>query len=255
MKTRSYVFTLLPVVALLLFAGCTTTTRLDATFDAEAPGSQPSSTPPPTPPSDTFTWRTGFATPSVVVRSGGDHWVRVLPLPVFTSSPDGRRLLLQAISEPFTVNPPANIRGSVRLRLDSPGTVGIGLRPVQSEQTLDVIGGIELSNFLAPTNGGVFGLQSFTSARFNDVIGLPSSGQISAYSAGSVIDVNWTLDQTAHTFSANVLGGPQQSSSYPVVSGGVATTPIQRLIVQIWMQNPTSGTVLFIDNVHAEEYK
>jgi hypothetical protein len=181
--------------------------------------------------------------------------VRFQPLPVFTSSPDGRRLLLQAISEAFTVSPPANIRGSVRLRLDSPGTVGIGVRPVQGEQTLDVIGGIELSNFLAPTNGGVFGLQSFTSARYNDFIGLPSAGQIATYSAGSVIDVNWTIDQTSHTFSASVPGGTQRSSTYPAVSGGVATAPIQRLIVQIWMQNPTSGTVLFIDNVHAEEYK
>jgi hypothetical protein len=143
----------------------------------------------------------------------------------------------------------------VRLRLDSPGTVGIGLRPVQGEQTLDVIGGFELSNFVAPTNGGVFGLQAFPSARFGDLIGLPSTGQIATYSAGNVIDVNWTLDQTTHTFSASVLGGPSRSGSYPAVSGGVATAPIQRLIIQVWMQNPTSNTTLFIDNVHAEEYK
>ena len=255
MKARSYVISLIPVIALLLLAGCTATPRLDDTFDTEAQGAQPSSTPAPTPPADSFTWRTGFVALSVEPRSGGDRWVRVQPLPVFTASPDGRRVILQAISEQFTGNPPANIRGSVRIRLDSPGTVGIGLRPVQGEQTLDVIGGIELSNFLPPTNGGVFGLQAFTSVRFSDLLALPSTGQIAPYSAGSVIDINWTLDQASHTFSASVLGGPQRSSSYPPVSGGVATAPIQRLIVQIWMQNPTSGTVLFIDNVHAEEYK
>jgi hypothetical protein len=37
--------------------------------------------------------------------------------------------------------------------------------------------------------------------------------------------------------------------------GGNATTPIQRLEVYMWMQRPNTDTVLFIDNLIAEEYK
>lgn len=255
MKVLCSALALLLMPSLLLLTGCTATPRLDAKFDTEALGALPSSAPLPTPPNDVLTWRTGFVTSTVVANSAGDHWVRVQPLPEFTVSPDERRVFLIAVSEPFTVSPPANIRGSVRLRLDSPGTVGIALRPLQGEQTLDFIGGIELSNFLPPSGGTVNGLQAFSSARFSDLLGLPSSGQFSPYNSGSVIDINWSLDQGSRTFSASVPGGPVQSNSFPAVSGGVATTPIQRLILQVWMQKPTSSTVAFIDNLRAEEYR
>jgi hypothetical protein len=255
MKILNSTIAIVAMGALVSLTGCNVTQRLDAKFDTDPVGGAPPSAPSPTPPNDVFTWRTGFVTSTVVANTGGDHWVRVQPLPEFTTSPDDRRVFLMAVTEPFTTSPPANIRGSVRLRLDNPGTVGIGLRPLQGEQTLDYIGGIELSNFLPPSGGSVEGLQAFGSARFSDLIGLPSSGQISSYASGSVIDINWTIDQASRTFSASVLGGPSKSNSFPSVSGAVATTPIQRLILFVWMQKPTSNTVLFIDNVHAEEYR
>jgi hypothetical protein len=255
MKVLSSAMVLLLMGSLFFLAGCTSTPRLDAKFDADALGTPPPSAPAPTPPNDVLTWRTNFATPTVVASPSGGRWVSFQPLPVFTAAPDDRRVVLIAVSEPFTVSPPANIRGSVRLRLDNPGTIGIGLRPLQGEQTLDFIGGIELSNFLPPAGGAAHGLQAFTSARFGDLIGLPGSGQIAPYSSGNVIDINWSLDQSSRTFSVSVPGGAVQSSSFPAVSGAVATTPIQRLILYVWMQRPTSGTVAFIDDVHAEEYK
>lgn len=241
--------------ALFLLSGCTVIPRLDAKFDTDPLGVPPSPTPAPTPPNDQLGWRTGFVTSTVVADPAGGLWVRVTPLPAFTASPDDRRVFLIAVTEPFTTSPAANIRGSVRLRLNNPATVGLGLRPLQGEQTLDFIGGFELSNFLPPSGGGVNVLQAFKGDRLNDPFGLPSSGPISAYSPGNVIDINWTLDQTSRTFSASVLGGPSQSSSFPAVSGAVATTPIQRLSIHLWMQKPTTDTVLFIDNLSAEEYR
>jgi hypothetical protein len=89
----------------------------------------------------------------------------------------------------------------------------------------------------------------------SDPYSLPSIGPISAYSPGTVIDINWTLDQPSRTFSASVPGGPWQSSSFPAMSGPVATTPIQRLEIWLWMQRPTTDTVLFIDNLSAEEWR
>ena len=240
--------------ALFLMAGCTVIPRLDAKFDADPPGVPPS-TPLPTPPNDQLGWRTGFVTSTVVADPAGGQRVRVTPLPAFTVSPDDRRVFLIAITDPFTTNPPANIRGSVRLRLNNLATVGLGLRPLQGEQTLDFIGGFELANFLPPSGGGINVLQSFKGDRLGDPFGLPSSGPISNYTPGTVVDINWTLDQSAHTFSASVLGGPSQSSTYPAVSGGLATTPIQRLSIQLWMQKPNTDTVLFIDNLLAEEYR
>ena len=255
MKTVNSSIALIMAATLTLLTGCTSNSRLDAKFDTEAPGSPPPSSPGPTPPNDQLNWRTGFVTPTVVVRSTGDNWVRLQPLKESTASPDDRRVFLIAVTDPFTTNPVANIRGSVRLRLDNLGTIGVGIRPLQGEQTLDFIGGIELSNFLPPANGGVFALKEFRGDRLGDPFGLPSSGQISSYTSGQVIDINWTLDQASHTFSTSVLGGPSQSSSYSNLLGGVSTVPIQRIILQFWMQKPTSNTVGFIDNLRAEEYR
>jgi hypothetical protein len=240
--------------ALLLMSGCTVIPRLDAKFDADPLGVPPS-TPLPTPPNDSMNWRTEFVAASVVADSAGGRWVRVAALPAFTSSPDDRKVFLIAVTEPFTTNPPANIRGSVRLRLNNLATVGLGLRPLQGEQSLDFIGGFELANFLPPSGGGINVLQGFKFDRLSDPFGLPSAGPISAYTPGNVIDINWTLDQPSRTFSASVLGGPSQSSTYPAVSGGLATMPIQRLEVYLWMQKPNTDTVLFIDNLRAEEYR
>jgi hypothetical protein len=254
MKTLFSTITLVTLAALLL-TGCTSNTRLDVKFDAEALGTPPPSTPLPTPPNDQLNWRTGFAAATVVARSSGDNWVRIQPLRESTTSPDDRRVFLIAVTDPFTTNPPANVRGSVRLRLDNPGTIGVGFRPLQGEQTLDFIGGIELSNFLPPSGGSVSGLQEFKGDRLGDPFELPSSGPVSPYTSGQVIDINWTLDQSSRTFSVSVLGVSTQSNSYSAQLGGLPTVPIQRFILQFWMQRPTSNTVAFIDNLHAEEYR
>jgi hypothetical protein len=255
MKTVRSSILLIMAATLMLLTGCTSNSRLDARFDTEAPGSPPPSSPGPTPPNDQLNWRTAFVTTTLVVRSAGDNWVRLQPLKESTASPDDRRVFLIAVTDPFTTNPVANIRGSVRLRLDNLGTIGIGFRPLQGEQTLDFIGGIELSNFLPPANGGVFALKEFRGDRLADPFGLPSSGQIASYTSGQVIDINWTLDQASRTFSASVLGGPSQSCSYSDLLGGVSTVPIQRIMLQFWMQKSTSNTVGFIDNLLAEEYR
>ncbi|MGI9024767.1 MAG: hypothetical protein ACR2GP_04185 [Burkholderiaceae bacterium] len=181
--------------------------------------------------------------------------MRIAPLPAFTASPDDRRVFLLALTEPFTTSPAANIRGHVRLRLVGLGTVGFGLRIFQIEQQLDFIGGVELSNFLPPSKGSVNVVRGFDGARLGDPFGLPSAGQISGYDSGNVIDINWSLDQPSRTFSVSALGGSPQSVTFPALSGSVATTPIQRLSIQFWMQKPTTDTVLFIDNLFAEEYK
>lgn len=241
-------------VALLFLVGCTVIPRLDANFDADPLGVPPT-TPAPTPPDDQLGWRNGFVTSVVVADPAGGRWVRVTPLPAFISSPDNRQVFLIAVTDRFTTSPAANIRGSVRFRLNTPATVGLGLRPLQGEQTLDFIGGFELSNFLPPSGGGINVVHGFKGERLNDPFALPSAGQISGYNPGSVIDINWTLDQASRTFSASVLGGPSQSTVFPAVSGAAATTPIQRLSIQLWMQRPTNDTVLFIDNLRAEEYR
>ena len=239
----------------LALAGCATTPRLDAKFDTATVNAASPSNPPPTPPSDTLNWRAGLTTTSVR-DAGGERWVRVLPVPAFTAAPDQRAVFLIAVSEPFSTSPPASIRGSIRLRLDGCGTVGVGLRPLQSEQTLDFIGGFELSNF-CPGNAAssLHGLQAFTGARLGDPFGLPGSGPIGGYVQGTAIDVYWTIDPSSRTFSASVLNGPPASAQVPALSGTVATTPIQRLLVYVWLERPTFNTSLFVKNLFAEEYE
>jgi hypothetical protein len=232
-------------VALTLVC-CATTPRLDANFDTASVSAAPPSNPPPTPPNDSLNWRAGATTVSVL-DSGGERWVRVAPVPTFTAAPDQRAVFLIAVSEHFSTSPPANIRGSIRLRLDGCGTVGVGLRPLQGEQTLDFIGGFELSN-LCPGNaaGSVHGVQAFTGARLADPFSLPSSGPIASYRMGTAIDVFWTIDQASRTYAASVLDGPLASAQFPAVSGSVATTPIQRLLVYVWLAHPTFNTALFV---------
>jgi hypothetical protein len=73
----------------------------------------------------------------------------------------------------------------------------------------------------------VEGLQVFTGRRLSESIGLLSSGLITSYSSGTVVDINWTIDQTARTFSATALGGSPVTSVFPNVSASMQTTPVQ----------------------------
>ncbi|CAN5432675.1 hypothetical protein BH23BAC3_BH23BAC3_32190 [soil metagenome] len=237
----------------LLLSGCKGTPRLDANFDSENLGTPPSN-PLPTPPNDDLNWRPQFATSEVVTDPNGGRWVRVRPLPVFTASPDARRVVLIALTDHFTANNTGDIHGKIRLRLDGLGTIGVGFRPLQGRQTLDnYIGGVELSNFLAPSTGSIHMLRPFSGMRFSDIYGLPTSGQISNYTSGTVVDINWSIDQHNRILYAGVGSGTTQSTSFPAMNGSVANIPIQRLGIWIWMQRPTNSTVLYIDNLLANE--
>jgi hypothetical protein len=248
------------VAALFVLSGCTTTTiaRLDDMFDADTSGSPPSVNPPPSPPNDVLSWTTlEQVTSTVVGAPGGGLWLRITPTQAFVASPDLRKRAIIATSDTFTTSPPANIRGHLRLRLDGLGVVTIGLRPLQGPQFSDFICGIELANFAV--RGGPRGeahvLYGFPLTRIDDIYPLPTSGKMADYQAGTVIDINWSIDQASRTFAASVSGGPSQSTTFPAQSAGVATTPIQKLSFWVWLQKPSSNTAVFIDNLYAEEYK
>lgn len=245
---------LLTCFVTLILGGCGVTPRLDANFDGDPLGAPPT-TPLPTPPADFLVWRTLAVSPNVVPDPVSGNRVRAVPLANFLSDPDLRRVLLIAGSAPFTTSPAANIRGHVRLRLDGPGTLGVGMRAQQSGQTLDFIGGFELSNFLPPSMGAINIVRSFNGTRLNDPFSLPAAGKVASYTAGTEIEVNWTIDQDNRIFSVTVLGQQPQSVSFPATSASGANTPIQVLVIYFWLQRPTAQTVVFVDKISAEEYR
>ncbi|MFZ0134388.1 MAG: hypothetical protein WAK95_17760 [Desulfobacterales bacterium] len=180
-----------------------------------------------------------------------------MPTPAFLASPDLRKRAVIITSDSFTTSPPAQIRGHLRLRLDGPGVVTVGFRPVQGSQTPDFISGIQLASFALP--GGLRGethvLQGFSLARIEDPFQLPVSGKMADYQPGTPIDVFWSIDQASRTFAASAAGGTSQTTTFAAASAGVATTPIQRISLWVFLQNPSSGTAVFIDNLYAEEFR
>lgn len=243
--------------ALLVAAGCTTTPRMDARFDADTVGVRPSQAPAPTPPNDQLTWTTQRPVSSIVVADpAGGRRVRVVPLPAFVAAPDLRHLVLLATTEPLTVSPPANIRGSLKLRLDGLGVVLVGLQPLQGSSSPDFIGGFELANFATPNpSGSAHVVRGFSHARTDDIFALPSAGTMAGYRAGDTISISWSIDQASRTFSASAAGGASHSITFPAVSAGAATTPIKQLNLSIWLQKPIGSTAAFIDDLFVEEYK
>jgi hypothetical protein len=239
--------------ALALCASAACAQRLDAKFDADPLGAPPTSAPAPTPPNDTLVWRTTFASPAVVANPAGGNWVRVTPTQAHLVSPDDRRVFLIANTEPIKSAAGPRLRGSLHVRLDGLGTVGIGFRPVQGGSPLDYLGGVEESNFLPPAGGGVHALRPFSGAMLTGFQSLPGNAPLGGYTAGNVVEINWTIDQSTRTFSASVLGGPPISGVFPAVSGNLATTPMTSLQVVLWLQRPTAGTVAFVDNMLVEE--
>ena len=247
-------------VAAILFTlwGCATTPRLDDKFDTDPLGSQPSVYPPPTPPNDSLSV-TVFqqVTSTVQADPAGGRWMRITPAPAFIASPDFRKRAVIITSDSFTTNPPAQIRGHLRLRVDGPGIVIVGFRPVQGAQTPDFISGIQVSSYALP--GGLRGeadvLHGFAPARIDDPFQLPVSGKMADYQPGTPTDIFWSIDQASRTFAASASSGTSQTATFPAASAGVATTPIQQLSLWVWLQNPSAATAVFIDNLYAEEYQ
>jgi hypothetical protein len=160
-------------------------------------------------------------------------------------------------SDSFTTSPPAQIRGHLRLRLDGTGIVTVGFRPVQGSQTPDFISGIQLASFVLPggPRGEAHVLNGFTLVRIDDPFQLPVSGKMADYQPGTAVDIFWSIDQASRTFAASASGGTSQTATFPAASAGVATTPIRQLSLWVWIEKPSAGTAVFIDNLYAEEYR
>ena len=247
-------------VAAIFFTlwGCATTARLDDKFDADVLGSPPSTSPPPTPPDDSLSVTVSQRVTSLVVADpAGGHWLRITPTPAFIASPDFRKRAVIITSDSFTTSPPIQIRGHLRLQVDGPGIVIVGFRPVQGAQTPDFISGIQVSSFALPEGlrGESYVLYGFPPARIDDPFQLPMSGKMTDYQPGTPTDIFWSIDQASRTFAASASDGTSQTATFPAASAGVATTPIQKLSLWVWLQNPSADTAVFIDNLYAEEYR
>lgn len=244
---------------LLLAAGCATTVRLNANFDADPVGAPPATSPPPTPPNDVLSWTVSQqVTSTVVANPAGGRWLRITPNPAFLSDPDSRKRALIAATEALTTSPPANVRGHLRLNLMGTGTVYLGLQLTQGAQRSDFIGGIAVGSYPVPNPplGQAYLLGEFTLARIEtDIYGLPSRGKLADYAPGTLVSIHWSIDQASRTFSASVNGGTAQSGTFAAVSGGVTTTPMQQLSLYVWLEKPTSSTAVFIDDLHVEEFR
>jgi hypothetical protein len=245
-------------LTLLGASACATTSRLDIGFDADPVNTPPAPFPAPNPPNDSIATITSEGvTATVVDDPAGGRWLRLTPQPSFVADPDRRRRAVLATSAAFTTSPPANVRGSMRMRLDGPGTVTIGLRPAQAGgASPDFIGGIAVGNYLPGVPSQAYVVPGFTLARVtNDVVPLNSAGTMASPPAGTAFNVNWSIDQASRTLSASVNGGPPISTTFPAISAGVATTPIVQLSLWVWMEKVGAPTAFFIDNLRAEEYR
>jgi len=257
-RRRAYIAS----VAAIFFTlwGCATTSRLDDKFDADALGSPPSTSPPPTPPGDSLSYTVSQqVTLLVVTDPSGGHWLRITPTTAFIASPDFRKRAVIITSDSFTTSPTTQIRGHLRLRVDGPGIVIVGFRPVQGAQAPDFISGIQVSSFALPEGlrGEAYVLYGFPPSRIEDPYQLPMSGKMFDYQPGTPTDIFWSIDQASRTFAAGKSGGTSQTQTvtFPAASAGVETTPIQQLSLWVLLQNPSAGTAVFIDNLFAEEYR
>jgi hypothetical protein len=248
----------LAVALVMWLIGCATAARLDDTFDADPLGAKPSATPSPTPPSDFEAWNGTDHLISTVAAPdpSGGRWVRIVPDAGFIASPDHRHQAATVNSDALTTSPPASLRGHMRLRLDGLGTVTIGFRPLQGSKLSDsdFMGGVAIGSYLPPAGGQVYLVAPFTDANVAAPVGLVSAGKIAGYVPGSVVDIEWSIDQASRTLHASIAGGTQQTLTFPAVSGaGVKTTPIVQMGFWILLENPTNTTKVFVDNLFAEE--
>ncbi len=242
------------LVLLAVLPGCTTTRVLDARFDGDAAGKPPSA-PQPDPPGDNFIWTVNNKVASTLVaRPGGGQWVRIAPLPTFFPAPDNtRKEAMLALSAPLTAGS-KSVRGGVDLNISGHAAVIFAVEGVHGpSQTRTNLGGVRVVfNGLAPGSTGTVtsnGLDAITGP-FN----LPGTG-IGPYQAGQTVQVSWSIDQAAHAITINTFpGGTSQTMNYPVATQGVATTPLSRIGLDIFLEDPAMGASVFVDNLSVEEF-
>jgi len=231
-----------------------TTARLDDKFDKDPVGSAPSNYPPPSPPNDVLSYTVTQQTVSVVVADpSGGGMVRITPTSDFFIAPDNRKQAMTIATDQFTTMPPANIRGHLKLRLD--GTTGIVIIGLQASQSGNFIGGFHVGNYPVGIPGQAVLLNEFSLAQLQSGAPLSNAGSMATFPHGKVLDINWSIDQPSKNLAASVSGGPSQTTTFGALSGGIATTPIQKLVIWVWLEKPSSGTAVFLDNLYVEEYK
>ncbi len=244
--------------ALCALSGCAQDIRMSSSFDDVALGAAPPAAPAPSPPNDSFLWAATFATSTIVNRPGGGNWVRTVPKPNFIADPDMRRLAAFAYTDALTLSPPANIRGSVTVNLEGSGRVFVGLQNVVSNTPGSYLGGALIDvPALTPGGGSVMSTSPFVSARIADIFALPTIGQTQPYAAASIITVRWSIDQSTRTLSISTdsPGAVSHSVQYPAIADGIANTPLNRVLVSVWLQSVGPSTQVFLDDFHAEEFK
>jgi hypothetical protein len=253
------VFALLATSATLsMLGGCAKDIRMSASFDDVAAGSAPPSSPTPSPPNDSYLWAATFVTSTVTSRPGGGNWVRTVPKPKFMTDPDMRRLAAFAYTDALTLSPPTGIRGSVTIDMEGRGRVFVGLQNVVGNAPGSYLGGalIDIPP-LAPGGGSVLAIAPFANARITDVFPLPGAGPIQPYAASSIITIRWNIDQATRTLSVSTdtSGATSHSVQYPAVADGIANTPLNRVLVSVWLQQVGPSTAVMLDDFHAEEFK
>ena len=243
-------------VLMLLIAGqfgCATAVRMSNSLDVATLVERPD----PTPPDDYFLWTAQPVTSLSEPRAGGGRWAHVTPKPSFLQDPDVRRQVLLAYTSPLTTSPPARLRGTTEIRLDGYGRVFVGLSAVDGSRPGGFLGGLVIDiPTIASSSGTIYATQSFNSERIQDISPLPSAGTIDPYSPGTVIELNWVIDQTTRSLSVtrSNSGSPAVMTTYPAAGDGVSNSPLQKLIVSVWLQSVGPGTHLFVDNVFVEEF-
>lgn len=247
-------FASIAAAAALVLTGCTTLSRLDATFDGDAAGLAPQTYPAPTPPNDVLASYSSTQTTSVVVADpAGGRWLRITPQPAFVTAPDSRKRAIIVTSDAF--NAGSNIRGHLRLRVQGLGRVYVGLRATNGQNMTDFLGGFAASNYAAGTTSVELLNQFYLAGMEGNYPLFSSAGILASVPGGQVVDIHWSLDQPSRSIAASVSGGPSRTTTFSATSNGIASTPIERLSLWVWLGNPSSNTAVFVDNLYMEEYK
>jgi len=245
--------------ALSLALGCTNPVhvRLSSSFDGYVTGAAAATTPAPTPPQDVFQWPSAYFSSTVVNGAGGVGWVRIAPKPTLVDV-DVRHWAMYGYTEALTTAPAASLRGSVKVRLHGYGVFLLGLQTVNAQSFLGgFLGGIQISVApLTSANGVIDAVNPFKRARIQDNYPLGTAGTIRAYAPGSQITLRYSIDQSSRTivFGADAAGSVSQTVQYPAVEDGVDNTPINRLLLSVWLQRIEPNTELFMDDILVEEY-